>query len=348
MSVPLEIVLTCPPPPRGDNVDARAHLRRWLRACERRGVAGVLLHGGHRLPEPWVLAQLILEAGSTVTPVITLRPSSLHPYHAARKLAALADLYGRVPALVLAAGDARSELAALAHDAPHEQRYRRLLEYGRVLRTCLTATRPIVLEGEFYALRHARPPAPALAGTGAPRLFVSGSSTAGRRAAAALAAQRVVPALPDQPAAEGVRVGVVARPCSQLAWQAAHERFGRDAARRLEHRLELAWSDSHWQHHLLAAAMAEAQVPEAEEALWLEPFHSGQAACPYVVGDTRTVARYLRAFLERGARTLFLDTPADETELDHALAAVERAWKRYRSPLTLTAQAACSAGADRR
>ncbi|MEK8173445.1 LLM class flavin-dependent oxidoreductase [Streptomyces sp. M19] len=120
----------------------------------------------------------------------------------------------------------------------HDARYRRLTEYGDLVRRLLTATRPVTHTGEFYTLRTARlipGPAPDLA----PRLFVSGASQECLRIQRTLTVTRLT--YPQETSAyrgeaplagAGIRIGVIARESSEAAWRVARRRFPPDRGER--------------------------------------------------------------------------------------------------------------------
>ena len=331
MSRDLHLVSTCPGTAGRPAGEALEHVRRTARWCEEAGHEGLLVYADHRLLDPWVLAQAVLESTARLRPMITLQPVYLHPYVAAGKISSLALLYGRAPDVVLAAGGNRADLLALEVPASHDDRYRRLVEYGRLVGRLLTSTEPIAHEGDFYGIHQpaALPPVPAAL---LPRWFLAATSEAGRSAARALATFTVAPLLPDgaQGPVDALRVGLVARETAASALAVAAERFPASAARRLEQRLAMHWSDSRWQQDLEALG----QAPRGPYDL--TAFRHGHAQVPCLVGDYRTVARALVPSLQQGCRWLLLDVPAGPEDLVHVSEVVRRACSRAASPLALT------------
>lgn len=301
------------------------------RRSEAAGHHGLLIHSDHRLLDSWVVAQAVLAATRRLRPVITLRPLDLHPYTAARKVCSLATLFGRGPDLVLAAGGFRTDLLALDDHDSHDQRYRRLVEYGSILTRLLSSEEPLAHEGQAYRLYKPRA-LPIPAPEHRPEIFVAASSEAGRAAAAELGAHGVVPLLPDASleAGAGIRVGIVARPDAEVATHLARARFPERPGQNLEHRLEMKWADSKWQHVL------DGSAGSVVSPYWLEPFAHRHAQAPYLVGDYRSVARALLPAFEAGCQWLFLDSPRDDEDLEHAHEAIRRAWKRAASPLAVS------------
>ena len=91
----------------------------------------------------------------------------------------------------------------------------------------------------------------------------------------------------------------------------------------------MAWSER-------LRGLADSNTSDSE-GLWLGPFENRQARSPYLVGDTRTAAHRLQKALSAGARTFFLEPPHCRADVEQANEAFERAWTRFKSPLTLTA-----------
>lgn len=327
---------TCP---ESDRVDPEHYLRnvqRTARLCEQLGHEALVIHNDHRLMDPWAVAQVVLHATRRLRPVVTVQPLHLHPYATAKKVITLTQLYGRCPDLVFAADLVRGDGMSLGDRMAQDERYRRLTEHALLVRRLLSSGDTFEHLGEFYRLEHAIGIA-ALRGEDMPRFFVAGGSEAGRVAAAAIGGYSLrhpsLATASDEPLRSGdcVRLGIVARPQAAAAWQTATERFRVDPQRRLEHRLEMHWSDSTSHRQLQISSEA------VSEPYWLQPFENRLAQCAYLVGDYRTVARELRGFFDAGVRWFFLDAPGDVTELRHTGEVFRRAWGRFASPLRVGA-----------
>lgn len=333
MAEQLRLVSTCPESCTLAPEELAPRVRATARWCEEAGHEGLLIHSDQRLADPWALAQIVLAEVDRLRPVVTVQPTAQHPYETAKKLATLAQLFGRAPHVVLAAGGFKEDLLALGDRTAHDERYRRLVEYGRVVQLLIGSSARVDFDGEYYRLH--KPVAPTAIEPGAaPEWFVAGSSAAGRDAARALGAIAVSPFDPspaDGPL-EAIRVGLLARATGDEAREAASARFPESRARRLEHRIGMMWSDSSWQQQLQRAAAEGART----EAWTLAPYEHGYAQVPYLVGEYRAVARELLPALQRGARWLFLDAPADAADLAHGSEVLTRAWRRLQTPLALT------------
>ncbi len=300
--------------------------------CEDHGHAGMLIRSNNRLVDPWTIAQLLLHETESLRPVVTVQPLYMHPYMVAKKVATLARVYGRSADLYLVADGSTADLLALDDRVTHDHRYRRLTEYAEVITALLTAQRPVTHVGECYRVYKPATLAP-LADEQRPRFFIAASRGAGRLAAQELGA-RSVSSLGLGDGDDCLLLGLVVRASSEEAWEVARARFPTDAAGRLAHGLDMAWSDSIWNERL--RGLADSNRIDSE-GLWLGPFQNRQAHSPYLVGDTRTAARRLQKALDAGARTFFLEPPHCRADVEQASEAFERAWTRFQSPLTLTA-----------
>ncbi|MCS7006810.1 MAG: LLM class flavin-dependent oxidoreductase, partial [Gaiellaceae bacterium] len=91
----IEVFSTCPPSsafdPRG-YVERVEEVARW---SDDSGYRGILVYTDNRLVDPWLVAQLILQATSSLCPLVAVQPLYLHPFTAAKKVASLAFLHGR-------------------------------------------------------------------------------------------------------------------------------------------------------------------------------------------------------------------------------------------------------------
>lgn len=333
----LRLFSTCP---ESEPVPPREYLHRVRRAARLSEAAGhdaLLIQSDNRLLDPWVVAQEVLRATRRLRPIVTVQPLYMHPYAVAKKVTSLARLYGRTPDLSLAAGASRDDLLALDDRTSHDERYERLAEYGALVRELLTALDPVEFDGRHYRV-HRPDGLGGIPDELTPRLFVAGSSTAGREAADRIGALTLCHPAPRAGRSElgnrdCVRLGVLTRPDAEEAWQQARDRFVVDPGRRLRRRLEMRFTDSEWLR-TLGAAVEEAG--DADSPYWLDPFANGLASCCYLVGDYATVAREIRGFLAAGVRTFLLDDPAGAHELRHTHAVFRRAWSRHTSPLSLT------------
>jgi alkanesulfonate monooxygenase len=203
-------------------------------------------------------------------------------------------------------------------------------EYALAVKELLAGGR-VSLDGTYYRLKNVLL-TPGLPPQLTPRIFVSGSSAAGMRAARALGATAVK--YPKPPAEEasaengaapmGIRVGVIAREADRAAWEVAYARFPEDRRGRVTHALAMKTTDSHWHRQL--SRLGETPPSDANP-YWLGPFENYKTFCPYLVGSYDRVARELERYLRLGFRTFILDIPPSEEELEHTSIAFQRATK---------------------
>jgi len=330
----LQLLSSCPDSLGGQPDEYFRRVLEAARWAEKAGHTALLIQSSNQLSDPWVVAQMVMHETKRISPIVTVQPLYSHPYAVAKKVATLAQQYGRAPHLNLASGAYRADLLSLGDTTPHDERYARLVEFGTVVQQLLRSEDPVVFDGNFYRLHKPAALAP-LPPSQQPSFFVCAASDAGREAARQLGATTVHDVTTTAAtAAPCVRLGVIARETEEAAWEAAHARFPVNHATRFAHRLELAWSDSRSQAELQAAAEEGAND---NESLWLAPFENRQAHCAYLVGSHADVAKQVRRWMDTGAHTFLLDDPGSEVDLEHTRVVFERAWKRYRSPLAVSA-----------
>ena len=326
----LEIFSTCPQSRGADRIGYAAAVADAARWSEQAGHRGMLVYSDNGIVDPWLVAQTIVGATTSLCPLVAVQPVYMHPYAVAKMVTTLAYLHGRRVYLNLLAGGFKTDLLALGDETPHDERYDRTTEYGTIVARLLEGDAPVTLEGRYYSVRDLKV-APPLAPGLMPGVLLSGSSPAGVAAAVALGATAVRYPRPvgDAQDAEvpagtslGARFGVIARESAEEAWQVANERFPDDRRGRVAHQLAMKVSDSHWHRQLSehgAAATGEADV------YWLGPFERYQTFCPYLVGSHETVAAEISRYLELGFRTFVLDIVPSEEELAHTSLVFERA-----------------------
>ncbi|GAA4956892.1 LLM class flavin-dependent oxidoreductase [Actinoplanes utahensis] len=312
----LTIYGTCPPSGRENGRDYLERVREVARWSDRAGYEGVLVYTDNRSVDPWLIAQNIIQVTGQLTPLVAVQAAYMHPFTAAKFVSGLAHLYQRRVDLNIVAGGFTADLEAMGEGLPHDARYDRAVEYASIMKQLLESRTPVTFDGEYYSasgLRLHDVPGADLA----PRFLVSGSSPAGMAAARALDATGIVyPERPDLQApadptiAQGMRIGVIARPSAAEAWEVALTRFPEDRAGRMNHRLAMSRSDSRW-HERLSRAV------ERDGTYWMHPFKTFKTFCPYFVGDYATVGRELGRYVELGYATFILDTPAKEQDLKH-------------------------------
>ncbi len=310
--------------------DRVAAVARW---SEKAGFAGILVYADNGLVDPWLVAQVIVESTTKLSPLVAVQPIYMHPYSAAKMVASIGHLYGRRLSLNIVAGGFKNDLITLNDETPHDERYDRAVEYTLIVKSLLETPDPVSFAGKYYEVTNLRmtPPLPRAL---VPEILISGSSAAGLEAARALGATPVkYPKAPGEeeapePGRAGIRVGIIARDDAQEAWEIAEERFPEDRKGQITHALAMRISDSQWHKELseLGARTAESQSP-----YWLRPFENYKTFCPYLVGSYDRVAEEVARYLDLGFTTFILDIPPNEAELDHTALVFERARRRAQS-----------------
>lgn len=325
----IRVYSTCPPSGRSDGRSYLEQVARVAAWSDAAGCHGSLVYSDNSLVDPWLVAQVMLQATRALRPLVAVQPVYMHPYSVAKTIATLGHLHGRAIDLNLVAGGFGNDLAALRDDTPHDRRYDRLVEYATIVKDLLAGASPLSFAGDFYAvdrLRLAPPLDPGLA----PALLISGSSAAGLAAARTLGATAIrypKPAgddgdpAPVGVAAHGIRVGVIAREDEDEAWTVARARFPEERKGQIARQLASKVSDSVWHRQL-----AELKSGEPASPYWLVPFQNYKTMCPYLVGSYARVAEELGRYMALGSTTFILDVPPDDEELHHTAMAFERSF----------------------
>jgi alkanesulfonate monooxygenase len=322
---------TCPPFHGAAGDSYRRQVGDVARWSEEGGCEGILVYTDNGLLDPWLVAQLIVQSTSRLSPLVAVQPVYMHPYTVAKMVTTLSRLYQRRIDLNIVAGGFRNDLLALNDRTPHDQRYARLTEYTTIIRRLLEGGAPVTFKGEFYAVANLTL-APTLEPTLLPRILLSGSSAEGLSAARTLGALPVRYPGPapvsdtgqDDLPEFGIRVGIISRPDEQAAWDVAYERFPEDRRGQAIHQLAMKVSDSTWHRQLSAVAPQY----NGESAYWMVPFQNYKTFCPYLVGSYERVGQELARYLAAGCRTIILDVPSNASDLHHvarAMAAGEKA-----------------------
>src|SRR5205814_7364675 len=113
-----------------------------------------------------------------------------HPTKHPNMSSSIAHLHRTTTYLNIVAEGFKDDLMALHDTTRHDKRYGRLLEYATIITGLLSHPSLISFEGEFYRLGKLKM-TPMLPANLLPRVFVSGRSAAGFRAARVLGATAV-------------------------------------------------------------------------------------------------------------------------------------------------------------
>jgi alkanesulfonate monooxygenase len=325
----LEIFATCPQSKDFISNNYRQRVIDVARWSEQSGCTGVLIYTDNSIVDAWLVAQIIIQNTQQLCPLVAVQPVYMHPYTVAKMVASFGFLHNRRIYLNMVAGGFRGDLKALDDPTEHDDRYARLIEYTQIIKLLLQHPDPVSFGGKYHKIRELRmtPPLPPEL---MPGIFMSGSSEAGIAAARETGATAVVYPRPreDEMAADqslvavGARVGIIARPTTEEAWQIAHTRFPNDPKGRLTHKLAMRVSDSVW-HRQLSEVIQNDGSP-----YWLWPFQTYQTFCPYVVGSFAETAEFIARYIAMGFHKFILDIPQSPDDLEGARITFENALAR--------------------
>jgi len=321
---PVELFSTCPSS-MGAPANYTERITEVALWSEAAGCTGILVYTDNTLADPWLVSQILIQAGSSLCPLVAVQPVYMHPYSVAKMVSTLGFLHNRRLFLNMVAGGFKNDLAALDDPTPHDSRYDRLREYTLVIQGLLRGG-ALTFEGQLYRVKGLTLN-PALAPELMPGILMSGSSPAGMTAA--LSTGAVAIKYPEPPSSAeassassgdcGVRIGIIARPQEEQAWSIAFQRFPEDRKGQLTRQIASKVSDSHWHKSLSQLS--------GSGTYWLVPFENYQTNCPYLVGSYENVAEVLAKYLASGFRTFILDIPAEEEEFAHTSAAFQAAFR---------------------
>ena len=316
----LRVYATCPQSKDWEAAQYGARVADVARRSEQAGCEGILVYVDNGIVDPWLVAERVISATERLRPLVAVQPVYMHPYSVAKMIASLAFIHGRAVDLNMLAGGFKNDLLALGDTTEHDDRYERTVEYTQIV-TGLLAGETVTVEGRWHTTKNLSL-TPELPEALRPRLMISGSSEAGRKASQRIGALPIRYPEPveeersdSQDAPSGVRVGIITRGSDEEAWRVASDRFPEDRAGEVKHQLAMKVSDSDWHRELSAR---EPGGRGSGSAYWLGPFGRGQTFCPYLVGSYERVGRELARYLATGVGTFVLDIPPDPDELGHA------------------------------
>ncbi|GAA1395642.1 LLM class flavin-dependent oxidoreductase [Pseudonocardia kongjuensis] len=137
-------------PAAGAGVDP-AYLRRYVRALEDAGFDYTLLAYSSTSFDPFTVGGAISQVTERIRPLIALRPNTVHPTVAARKLATLDQLSNGRAAVHIISGGQTAEQAREGDRLDKRARYARSAEYIGILRRAWTETEPFDHAGGHYS-----------------------------------------------------------------------------------------------------------------------------------------------------------------------------------------------------
>jgi alkanesulfonate monooxygenase len=226
--------------------------------ADRDGWDSILIGTDHRELEPWLVAKLVIERTSHLTPLVAVQPLYMHPFTLAQNIYTLSFLFGRRVNLNYVAGGFPRDLQSFCDSASHGERYERLTEYAGIVKMLLMGQGLTSIAGQHYRVKDLK-----LAGNVPehllPALTISGSSASGVNAARQIGACVMGNLKPsweydgnscDADLEHGVRLGVIVRETSQEAWAVAQRRFPFSPTGAAIREFATQMSDSRWNREL--------------------------------------------------------------------------------------------------
>lgn len=314
--VKIRLVGTCPGTKDGQNgIDYLSVVTESIKWADEDGWEAVLVYTANNLPDPWIMATHIIQKTKTLVPLIAIQPIYAHPFTVAKSIESISYLYNRPIYINLVAGDYPRDRAALGDDLPHDRRYDRLVEYGKIIKGLLNSRKPQTYLGEFYKtdMLQLLPRASQPSHT---QFTISGSSGAGRSAAAQLEAWPIE--YPQQASryqldkidtslrsTKGIRIGVIVKESRQDAWEAARRRYPKDPQKAELRQFAIRNSDSTWVKNFAS----EHDLPEGEQPYWLSPYLNYQSSCPFLVGDVDEIMKEIQLYIRAGFSMFLIERP---------------------------------------
>jgi alkanesulfonate monooxygenase len=253
-----------------------AYLTQIATAAEQLGFESVLTPTGTWCEDPWIATAALIGATERLRFIVAVRPSAMTPTAVAQLSSTFQRMSGGRLALNVVTGGDPDDLHRFGDWLPHDTRYERTAEFLSVLRGAWSGT-PFDFAGEHYRVAGATV---AEAPDPVPEIYFGGASPAaaavsGRQAdvhlvwaeplegtAAQLDLVRAQAAKAGRTVEFGLRVHVISRDTSELAWAEADRMLaGVDPAAVQAAQQRFARHDSHGQHRM--SALAAANPPTA-------------------------------------------------------------------------------------
>ena len=151
----VRIYATCPQSKDVDAAEYASRVADVARWSEEAGCHGILVYTDNGIVDPWLVAQRVIEATERLRPLVAVQPVYMHPYSVAKMVTSLAYLHGRAVDLNMLAGGFRNDLLALGDETPHDDRYKRTIEYTQIV-TGLLGGETVTLDGRWHPVKNLR------------------------------------------------------------------------------------------------------------------------------------------------------------------------------------------------
>jgi alkanesulfonate monooxygenase len=298
-------------------------LRNFIRLTDKYGFHGILVaESVNGYFHPWVVAQEILSHSDSLSPLVAVNPMFAHPFTIAKQVATLTRFYDRRLCLNFITGTAKDDFDRLGDMVSHNDRYKRLEEFIRIVYDLLMNDKPFSFNGSFYNVNNLRLPlnlpSPLL-----PDIYIAGSSAEAidllkKRNGINLRMARPMAKIPEivsSDLAQGFHFGIIARQTSSEAYQRLNEISPASRERQLLQKFSMRNTDAVWKKDLLN--MAD-EINGEDTIFSIAQFQNFYSDVPYLVGDYHSVASYIRQYVSAGIRFFIVEVPLDtKNEMQH-------------------------------
>ncbi|MCW3072420.1 MAG: Alkanesulfonate monooxygenase [Bacteroidetes bacterium] len=294
------------------------NIKDTIALSEKYSYSGNLVFTGNDIyVDPWLVANTIFNDTKSLSPLVAANPLYLHPFSAAKMISSFAYIYKRKTYVNCVTGTSKNDLFSFNDTLDHDSRYDRLKEYIELIKLLLSGE-PVTYNGRYYTITNMQllPKMPAEL---LPEFYIAGASEPAMRVAEQISAVHMVMGQPlvsvpvDYPPdlkQKGVYLGLITRKNAADAWKAVLDIFPDNKEGELMLEYSMNNTDSVWKQKLLGSA--DTKTDDAR--YWMAPFKSFQADCPYYIGDYFQIADVIVSYVMDGARSIIIDTPADEQE----------------------------------
>src|SRR5262249_60899678 len=149
----ISVFSTCPQSSdhtSGEYLQRVIDVAKW---SEANGCEGILVYTDNRILDPWLVAQIIIQHTSRLSPLVAIQPVYMHPYSVAKMVASLGFLYHRRVYLNMVAGGFSKDLVSLDDTTPHDRRYDPLGENNESVSQLLTSGQAGSFQSEIYRIK---------------------------------------------------------------------------------------------------------------------------------------------------------------------------------------------------
>jgi alkanesulfonate monooxygenase len=159
------------------------YLSKVARTAEEAGFVNLLVPTGTHCLDAWVTAAGVAQNSNRIKFCVAFRPGLTSPVFAAQTCNTLDwTTNGRVTVNVVT-GSSPADQMRYGDHLKHDERYERTMEYLDIIKAIWTSKEPVTYKGKFYDIRDASF-FPDFASKPFPKVYMGGSSEAGRRVGA--------------------------------------------------------------------------------------------------------------------------------------------------------------------